>query len=464
MEKEIQHLFHVVMIQRNNLIKKYNINVPRYTSYPPVPSWNEKLFSAQNYLIELKESFKNNSNGVSLYIHLPYCESLCTYCGCNTRITINHNVELPYINALLKEWRMYVEFFVKKPTLSQVHLGGGTPTFFSPNNLIYLITEIKKISPFTENGEFSFEGHPNNTSFEHLKTLSDLGFNRVSFGVQDFNEKVQVAINRIQPIENVQQVINWSRQLTYDSVNVDLVYGLPFQTKDSVKETIKKTLLLSPDRIAFYSYGHVPWVKPGQRKFTDDDIPKDSLKRELFEIGKNLFLQNGYLQLGLDHFAKPNDELSIAFKNGRLGRNFMGYTVRKSDFLIGIGVSSISESNIGYAQNEKTVESYLQKIENGKFPISKGHLLTTDDIKIKSLTTDLMCNFSCLLEEELILNPKIIEALSELKKDNLIELNSPQLIVTEKGKPFIRNICSVFDSYFQEQKIIGRSTTYSKSV
>jgi oxygen-independent coproporphyrinogen-3 oxidase len=458
-----QQVFHVAMLPQSDLIKKYNLNVPRYTSYPPVPSWDAANFSGEKYISVLQNQFIDETNEISVYIHLPYCESLCTYCGCNTRITVNHSVELPYINAVLKEWEMYIGAFKKKPIITELHLGGGTPTFFSPDNLAHLINGLKKITPFKLDGDFSFEGHPNNTSFDHLKTLRNLGFNRVSFGVQDFDEKVQVAINRIQPFENVRKVINWSRDFDYKSVNVDLVYGLPFQTIESVEETINKTLQMSPDRIAYYSYGHVPWVKPGQRKFTDADIPADDYKRTLFEIGKKLFLAKDYVQIGFDHFAKKNDELSIAFNSGTLHRNFMGYTVKHANLLIGLGVSSISESNIGFAQNEKTVEGYLEKINSGNFPIIKGHLLTDEDVLIKETITQLMCNFWCEIPNQLQGKTQM-ERLVELENDGLIELSHNKISVTESGKPFVRNICSVFDTYFSKIDSTTEKPIYSKSV
>jgi oxygen-independent coproporphyrinogen III oxidase len=451
------------MLRENELIKKYNVNVPRYTSYPAVPSWDVNNFSASKYIHLLQNKFQQKNNEISLYIHLPYCESLCTYCGCNTRITVNHAVELPYINALIKEWQLYNEVFKEKPLITELHLGGGTPTFFSPQNLEKLITGLKKISPFKTESTLSFEGHPNNTSFGHLKTLRKLGFNRVSFGVQDLEEKVQIAINRMQPFENVQKVVSWSRHFNYESVNIDLVYGLPFQTPSSVEETIRKTLLLSPDRIAYYSYGHVPWVRPGQRKFTDDDIPSDDAKRYLFEIGKKLFLDHGYAQIGFDHFAKKNDELALAAETGTLYRNFMGYTVRHSNVLIGLGVSSISESEVAFAQNEKTVETYLAKINAGDFPISKGHLMKRDDLQIKETITQLMCNFCCDLANY-NKNSHLVASLSSMEKDGLITLNGNKLQVTNTGKPFIRNICSVFDTYFNTEHSSGEKPVFSKSV
>ena len=277
-----------------NLIKKYNIPGPRYTSYPTVPYWDATPPTIEQWKSSVKRSFieTNASDGISIYIHLPFCESLCTYCGCNTRITVNHTVEMPYITALLKEWKMYLNIFGETPRIKEIHLGGGTPTFFSPEHLNQLIGEIVSTSIICSDAEFSFEAHPNNTTFEHLQTLYKLGFKRLSLGIQDFDPKVQAIVNRIQSFENVEKVVNQARNIGYTSINFDLIYGLPLQTRKSVIDTINKVNILKPNRIAFYSYAHVPWVKPGQRKFTEADLPVDEEKRALYEIGKEKFSEN----------------------------------------------------------------------------------------------------------------------------------------------------------------------------
>ncbi len=293
-----------------NLIKKYNIQAPRYTSYPTVPYWENNLTTEQ-WKIEVKKSFdKTNANeGISLYIHLPFCQSLCTYCGCNTRITVNHAVEQPYLKAVLKEWEMYVDLFKGIPRIKEIHLGGGTPTFFSPLHLKELLEGIISKAKVCENYEFSFEAQPNNTTYEHLKVLRELGFSRLSLGIQDFDPKVQDIVNRVQPFENVERVTNQAREVGYKSINFDLIYGLPLQKKWSVIDTINKVNLLKPDRIALYSYAHVPWVKPGQRKFTELDLPKDEEKGELYETGRAMLEKEGYAEIGMDHFALKSDSL-----------------------------------------------------------------------------------------------------------------------------------------------------------
>ena len=250
------------------LIDKYNVAAPRYTSYPTVPYWNKEPFDKQLWAKHVRSAFEvsNKKDGISVYIHLPFCENLCTYCGCNTRITKNHAVEQPYIEALLIEWAMYCHMFTDRPILREIHLGGGTPTFFSPENLKRLIKSILADADVHPEADFGFEGHPANTTYEHLKVLYELGFRRLSLGIQDFDPKVQFIINRIQTFEQVKEVTEQARQIGYTSINYDLIYGLPLQTIESLTDTVEKVNLLMPDRIAFYSYAHVPWIKPGQRR------------------------------------------------------------------------------------------------------------------------------------------------------------------------------------------------------
>ncbi|MCL4159908.1 UNVERIFIED_CONTAM: hypothetical protein GTU68_037830, partial [Idotea baltica] len=367
----------------NSLINKYNVAGPRYTSYPTVPYWDDTTFSLEKWKSSLKFAFNesNSTEGISLYIHLPFCESLCTFCGCNKRITKRHEVESPYITALLKEWDLYCEVLETKPNIKELHFGGGTPTFFSPNNLERLIKGILSKALLAENYEFSFEGHPNNTTRAHLKTLFDLGFNRVSFGVQDYNETVQKAIHRIQPFENVKRVTEEAREIGYTSISHDIIFGLPFQTEAHVQETIDKTKLLIPDRIAFYSYAHVPWIKGnGQRGFKDSDLPSAESKRNQYELGKKLLFEADYVEIGMDHFALPSDSLYKATIQKKLHRNFMGYTASKTHEMIGLGVSSISDSWYGFAQNVKSIEEYYQLINEGVIPVYRGHILNKEDL------------------------------------------------------------------------------------
>lgn len=435
-----------------SLVQKYNVPGPRYTSYPTVPYWDESSFSSESWTATLLKSFKesNRSEGLSLYIHLPYCESLCTFCGCHKRITKRHEVEHPYIEAVLKEWNLYCNLFPEKPIIKEIHLGGGTPTFFSPENLERLINGILDKANKAPHYEFSFEGHPNNTTRAHLQKLFDLGFRRVSFGVQDYAEKVQTAIHRIQPFHNVAKVTFWAKEIGYTSISHDLVFGLPFQTLANEIDTIEKTNSLSPDRLAFYSYAHVPWIKGnGQRGFKDEDVPKDDAKRQLYEVGKSLLAEKGYLEIGMDHFAQKEDAMYTAFKEGKLHRNFMGYTASKTQLMIGLGVSSISDSWYAFAQNEKEIETYYNRLEKNELPVFRGHVLTDEDLIIRKHILNLMCQFYTTWENDAFyfnaLLPEILYNLDELKNDGLIELTHNSLTVTEKGKPFVRNICMAFD-------------------
>lgn len=434
-----------------SLIQKYNVPGPRYTSYPTVPYWDLEAFNKVIWINSLIRSFNesNNSEGISLYIHLPFCESLCTFCGCNKRITKRHDVESPYINALLKEWQLYCELLPKKPIIKEIHLGGGTPTFFSSENLEKLIQGLFKNATQAEQFEFSFEGHPNNTTREHLQILYNLGFRRVSYGVQDYSNKVQTAIHRIQPFHNVAKVTFWAREIGYTSIGHDLVFGLPFQKIDNVIDTIDKTNSLQPDRLAFYSYAHVPWIKGnGQRGYKNEDLPQDEEKRLLYEMGKKRLAENGYHEIGMDHFALTSDSMYKSSKNNTLHRNFMGYTASKTQVMIGLGVSSISDSWYVFAQNLKNIEEYYDALAHDELPVYRGHVLTEEDLVIRKHILNLMCKFETHWDHygtffsEL---PEVLKSLHEMEADGLVIVTPNALYITEKGKPFVRNICMAFD-------------------
>ena len=442
----------------NSLIEKYNVPGPRYTSYPTVPYWDNGTFSSKLWKSSVKRSFdeSNSNEGISLYIHLPFCESLCTFCGCHKRITKQHDVESPYINAVLKEWNLYLDLFDKKPIIKELHLGGGTPTFFSPEHLKQLINGILKLSIVSEHHEFSFEGHPNNTTREHLQALYDVGFRRVSFGVQDYNETVQKAIHRIQPFENVKRVTENAREIGYTSVGHDIIFGLPFQELEHVRTTILNTKSLLPDRLAFYSYAHVPWIKGnGQRGFKDSDLPSAQLKRAQYELGKRLLAEVGYEEIGMDHFALPSDSLYTSMKTGNLHRNFMGYTASKTQLMIGLGVSAISDSWYGFAQNVKSIEEYYHLLKENILPVFRGHILSDEDLIIRRHILNLMCDFRTswssihLYFEEL---PDVLIKLKEMEHDGLLEIGNNAIKVLPEGRPFVRNICMAFDVLLQRKQ------------
>ena len=381
---------------------------------------------------------------------------MCTFCGCHKRITKRHELESPYIKTLLEEWKLYLFLFETTPKVKEIHLGGGTPTFFSAENLKQLIDGIFKYAEKADDYEFSFEGHPNNTTKEHLQTLYNLGFRRVSYGVQDYNLEIQQAIHRIQPFENVKKATDLAREIGYTSISHDLIFGLPFQKMEHVVDTINKTLLLMPERIAFYSYAHVPWVKGnGQRGFDENDIPKGDEKRTLYETGKKLLEELGYIEIGMDHFALKRDSLTMAMNEKELHRNFMGYTTQKTNMMIGLGVSSISDSWYAFAQNVKNIEEYSQLVEEGIIPVFRGHVLDKEDLIIRKHILNLMCNLQTSWEssdsifEDL---PNVVTALSEFENDGLISICRGRLIVNEKGRPFVRNICMAFDMYLKKSK------------
>lgn len=445
-----------------NLIKKYNVAAPRYTSYPTVPYWDVADWDQQQWFNSVRKSYNESSdNGISLYIHLPFCENLCTYCGCTTRITKNHQVEGPYIDALLTEWKMYYRVLGGKPRIREIHLGGGTPTFFSPENLLRLINGIRQNALVLPDADLSFEGHPANTTPEHLKTLFESGFRRVSLGIQDFDPLVQEIINRRQTVEQVENVTSAARKLGYTSVNYDLIYGLPLQTLNSIRDTMAEVIKLRPDRIAYYSYAHVPWMKPGQRSFSEKDLPVNEAKRQLYELGKTLLAKAGYHDIGMDHFALRNDRLLSASRSGELHRNFMGYTHQYTKLSIGLGVSSISDSWYGFAQNVKSVEKYLQQISEDQFPLIKGHTLTKEDLIFRRIILDIMCKRHAVLPDDHVFNPDSSEGLRALEDDGLLIINGKEISVTHTGLAFLRNICMCFDqkllSHAPESQIFSTS-------
>lgn len=348
---------------------------------------------------------------------------------------------------------MYRELLGSRPTIKELHLGGGTPTFFSPENLTRLVNGILSLAKVHPKAELSFEGHPNNTTKAHLQALYNVGFRRVCFGVQDYSTAVQVAINRLQPYEKVKEVTQWAREIRYTSVGHDIIYGLPFQTLDDVKNTIVRTNDLSPDSIAFYSYAHVPWRKGnGQRGYREGDLPKPSVKQEMSEVGKQWLTGMGYKHIGMDHFALGTDALYEAVKKDQLHRNFMGYTASKTKLMIGLGVSSIGDSWSAFAQNVKNIEEYQYLVENKILPLHRGHLLTKADEVVRMHILNLMCDFQTFWEEDqlTIVDFKgITEKLAEFEADGLLVLGKDAVVITEKGRPFVRNIAMAFDVRLQ---------------
>ena len=447
------------------LLNKYDLPLPRYTSYPTVPYWEKEGIDTKKWVNAVIDTFKKENGEISIYVHLPFCENLCTFCACNKRITKNHKVEEPYLDTVLKEWEMYRSLLPSKPVIREIHLGGGTPTFFSPQNLVRLINGITKNSKIADNHEFSIEVHPNYTSEEHLAQLAAVGFNRISLGVQDFDPAVQFVINRVQSYEKTKEVVDWARIHGYNSINIDLIYGLPKQTVDSIEFTISKIKELKPDRIAFYSYAFVPWKSKAQRRYTIEDLPAASGKWKMYQLGKTLLTGQGYKAIGMDHFALPNDKLFDAVSNGTLHRNFMGYTTTQSKLIIALGASSISDAWTAFAQNEEKVEEYQEKIQQGEFPLVNGHLLTEEDLSIRKNILDLMCRGYTEIDEKTFDNSaleNVWQQLSLLEEDGLLKIKNNSITVTEKGSLFIRNISATLDARMRRKKAEGNM--FSKSI
>ncbi len=436
------------------LFEKYNVPAPRYTSYPTVPYWNDNQVSEQIWIKKVQNAFLKNP-ALSLYIHLPYCEKLCTYCGCNKHITKNHAVALPYIESVLQEWRMYVDQLPSRPIIRELHLGGGTPTFFSPAELDVLLTGIFALADIAPNPDFGFEAHPFSATYEHLEVLARFGFRRASVGVQDFEPAILKIINRQQTTEQVRQVTTWARELGYTSINYDLIYGLPLQRPEHIEHTMALIRELMPERIAFYSYAHVPWIKPSQRAYSEADLPQGAAKRYLYELGRSLLENLGYAEIGMDHFALPSDSLYKALEDGSLHRNFMGYTPAFTKLSIALGASSISDSWDGFVQNEKNIAAYQASIAAGHFPITRGHLLTPEDEIIRRHILELMCRFQTQWDDPSLQCEALfqgLERLGPLEEDGFILLSPGKLEVTERGRPFLRNICMALDArYWQRQ-------------
>lgn len=448
-----------------SLLGKYDKPIPRYTSYPTVPYWESETIDAEKWKKSVAKTFEDEKGELSLYIHLPYCENLCTFCACNKRITKNHSVEDRYIAALLAEWKMYREVMKDKPVIREIHLGGGTPTFFSPANLQKLIEGITRDAIVPDDHEFSIEVHPNYTRKEHLDVLRKVGFKRISLGVQDFDPQVQYVINRIQSFEKTKEVVDWARELGYDSINIDLVYGLPLQTVKHVEYTISKIKELMPDRIAFYSYAHVPWKSKGQRRYTEADLPKAEEKWNMYSTGRERLNEAGFAAIGMDHFALPNDKLWKSYHEGKMHRNFMGFTTTQNKLIIGLGASSIGDSWNAFMQNEKEVEVYEERVERGELPLTVGHFLNEEDEMIRKNILELMCQGKTRIEEsrfEQAFRESIHGQLNELAADGLIRVTDNFIEVTDAGATFIRNICSTLDARLWRKK--NSTSVFSKAI
>ncbi|ABV67502.1 oxygen-independent coproporphyrinogen III oxidase [Aliarcobacter butzleri RM4018] len=447
---------------------KYSKPGPRYTSYPTAPEFSEAFTQD-----DLKEFYKNQSDDrpLSLYIHMPFCRSACYFCGCNTIFTSKEDKKTRYIEYLKKELNILKNHLNTKRVVTQMHFGGGTPTFFSPSQLEVVITAIKEIFPnFSPDAEISCEVDPRYFTVEHMNVLKAGGCNRLSFGVQDLDEEVQKTIHRIQPFELTQNVIKIAREAGIHSINTDLIYGLPYQTRESFKKTLEQMITLNTDRFAVFNYAHVPWLMKTMRKFDETTFPKPEVKLEMLKDTIDFFTSNGYKMVGMDHFAKPEDELFKAIEKGELHRNFQGYTTKGGADLIGIGLTSIGNGVDYYAQNFKELEPWENAIDNGDLPVYKGYRLSDDDMLRQFVIMELMSNFSLNIkrvEEEFKINFKeyfddAIKALKEFEDAQLLKITDNKIEVSQTGSMLIRNICMPFDAYLN--KIPEERRRFSKTI
>ncbi len=443
-----------------DLLKKYDVPGPRYTSYPPAPHFHEQ-FTSEDYLNEIvKTNYGEAFRDLSLYFHIPYCDTLCYFCGCNMIVTRNHDRMREYIKYLKNEIDLLRQYLNPDRKVAQLHWGGGTPTSLSPEEINSLISYINNSFEFRDNAEVGCEIDPRGLTKEHLIALREGGFNRISMGVQDFNEKVQKYVNRIQPEEMTRQVVEWVRELGFQSINLDLMYGLPFQTIETFEETLDKVLKLSPDRIAVFNYAHVPWMKKHQALIHPEDLPSPQEKLNILKLTIEKLTSNGYVFIGMDHFAKPDDELAIALKEKKLYRNFQGYSTNAGCDLYAFGITSISQLENVYAQNVKTEKEYFHSLDNERLPIFRGYRLNDDDQIRRTVIMRLMCDFELNFNE--IENKynidfrnyfhKSLENLKEMSSDGLVEILPDKIKVTEMGRLLIRNIAMKFDGFIERKQ------------
>lgn len=442
-------------------LAKYNRPGPRYTSYPTAPVWDDKFHQAD--LEEFLRNAESAATPVSLYMHLPFCESLCLFCACNVVIQKDKKAAIPYLESLKAEINHVSRFVSRQREVVQFHWGGGTPTYLSPAQLQDLFGYTRDRFSFAANAEIGIEVDPRVTTHEHLATLRTLGFNRLSMGIQDFTPEVQKTINRVQPFELTRDLIVEARRLGFDSVNVDLIYGLPYQTAASFAETIDKVLELNPDRIAMFSYAHVPWLRKQQGAF-QGHLPEGMEKFHIFKIGVRKFTDAGYLYIGMDHFARPGDELAIAQSNRTLHRNFQGYTTKAGADLYGMGVSAISSIGEAYAQNDRALATYQSAVAERGLATMRGYRLNYDDLLRREVITRLLCHTVVRKPEiektfQIRFDEYFTGELAELRAmrdDGLVLLSDDEIRVTPLGRIFIRNLAMPFDRYLREQKMDSR--------
>ena len=434
-----------------DLVRKYNVAGPRYTSYPPATRFQDDL--PMEWVEREIQARDAGDRDLSLYFHLPFCRSLCWFCGCNTVITTDQNASATYLRYLRKELALVQSLLSSKRKVGQWHLGGGTPTFFKPDEIRALGEAVHEMFEITGDCEAGVEIDPRSLSREHVMALREVGFNRASMGVQDHNAVVQRAVHRIQPFAQTKMAIDWVRSAGFNSINVDLIYGLPHQSVASFSKTLDEILVLQPDRLAIFGYAHVPWIKPAQSKLAESGLPSTELRLSLFKLAVEKLTSAGYVHIGMDHFARPEDELAVAQRHGTLQRNFQGYSTRGGADLFAFGMSAISQTENLYWQNHKKLPAYYQALDQGKLPLTRGYVLDKDDKirrhTIMRLMCDLNLDFAKLSEELGIDFPgyfgRELAAAEPFEFDGLIERTPDGLAVSDSGRLFIRNIAMCFD-------------------
>lgn len=455
------------------LLARYDRPGPRYTSYPTAVSFRED-FCEEDYVRRLARADAQADEPLSLYAHLPFCRERCLYCGCNVVITPHHRVARDYLANLIEEIDLLARHLPRRRTLSQLHWGGGTPTYYSAFELSRLMGAIAERFAFTPDAEIGIEVDPRATEPLHLDTLAGLGFNRLSAGIQDFAPEVQQAIHRVQSYEQTRDVLVRARAVGFRSINVDLIYGLPFQTVAGFRRTLEQVLELRPDRIAVYSFAFVPWIKGHMRHLPEAALPGPELKLDLLALALDTFTGAGYRAIGMDHFALPGDELARAADRGTLGRNFMGYTVQSARDLVGVGVSAIGEVQDALVQNDKKLVTYERAIAEDRFPIERGYVLDADDRLRRAVISALMCNGRlevASIEREFGIQFSVTFAveLAELRAadgpvaDGLLRIRADRLELTGLGRRFLRNVAMVFDRHLRESRA-GAEKTFSRTV
>jgi len=451
-----------------NLIKKYDKPGPRYTSYPPAPAFISS-FTADDFLHHLKENNGTNSE-LSLYYHIPFCDTLCYFCGCNMLITHSRERIAEYLEYLRREMELSAPHFNKKRKVEQLAWGGGTPSYLNPDEIISLANTIKEHFNFADNIEASVEIDPRGLTFNHMQAFRECGFNRVSMGIQDFEQKVQEAVNRIQPEEITRDAVQWSRKLGFKSINLDMIYGLPYQTLESFEKNLKKIIDISPERIAVFNFAHVPWLKSHQKLIDKNTLPRPEVKLEILKMTIELLTSSGYVYIGMDHFAKPTDELAIAQHQKTLYRNFQGYSTHAGTDLYGFGNSAISQFDHVYSQNYKSLNDYYKAIDENRFPTVLGYEMTADDIIRQHVIMRLMCDMELdkhEVEEKFEVNfdeyfSSAFPKFDEFVKDGLLELTDKKIIVKGMGRLVIRNIAMAFDAYLE--KMMKEKPIFSRTV